>query len=168
MESTRTVTVEVTKKEMEEYIPSYKYKDLGIDMCLELGPKAIELLKKQGDEIARHTLSRMLKDKEIGWDDVWDYNVETDVDSVENVFRIHGSIGVKLGKGDIDESCKDYAHDLETEYVYTLRERLLMITDLNYDFKNKTGADLLTHEQMKMLQTIIDDAKELTIKVEIE
>ena len=43
-----------------------------------------------------------------------------------------------------------------------------MITDLNYDFKNKSGADLLTHEQMKMLQTIIDDAKELTIKVEIE
>lgn len=168
MESTRTVTVRVAKEEMGKYSPSYKYKDLGVDICLELESKTIELLKKQGDEIARHTLSRMLKDNEIGWDDVWDYNVETDVDSVENVFRIHGSIGVELGKGDINESCKDYAHDLETEYVYTLRERLQMITELNYDFKDKTGADLLTHEQMKMLQTIIDDAKGLTIKAEIE
>lgn len=168
MESTRTVTVRVAKEEMGKYSPSYKYKDLGVDICLELESKTIELLKKQGDEIARHTLSRMLKDNEIGWDDVWDYNVETDVDSVENVFRIHGSNGVELGKGDINESCKDYAHDLETEYVYTLRERLQMITELNYDFKDKTGADLLTHEQMKMLQTIIDDAKGLTIKAEIE
>lgn len=138
MESTRTVTVRVTKEEMGKYSPSYKYKDLGVDICLELESKTTELLKKQGDEIARHTLSRMLKDNEIGWDDVWDYNVETDVDSVENVFRIHGSIGVELGKGDINESCKDYAHDLETEYVYTLRERLQMITELNYDFKDKT------------------------------
>ena len=31
-------------------------------------------------------------------------NASADIDSIENVFRIHGTIGVKLGKGNVRES----------------------------------------------------------------
>ena len=172
MKKARTVTVRVSKEDMKAYTPSYKYQDLNVDMCLDLMNNfeigAIDFFKSQGDEIARHTLTNMLKSNGINWNDVWDYNISTDVDPIEKVFRIQGTIGVKLGKGNIWESCQDYARELDTEYVRDLREKISMITSLIGDFKAKTGTDLLPHEQIEMLQKLEEFAKCMTIKVEIE
>ena len=104
----RTIVVKGPKEDMLTYTPSYKYKDLNVDICLELGSdvrdEICEFFKRRGDEIAHQTLTNMLKDGGIDWDDVGDYNISADVDSIENVFRIHGTIGVKLGKGGVRES----------------------------------------------------------------
>lgn len=108
MKEARTIAVKGPQEDMLTYTPSYKYKALDVDICLELGSgvgdEICEFFKKRGDEIARQALTNMLKDGGIDWNDVWDYNISVDVDSIENVFRIHGTIGVKFDKGGVRES----------------------------------------------------------------
>ena len=107
MKELGTIVVGSPKEDMLTYTPSYKYKDMDVDICLELGSdvrdEICEFFKRRGDEIARQALTNMLKDGGFDWNDVLNYNISADVDSIENVFRIHGTIGVKLGKGSVRE-----------------------------------------------------------------